>query len=59
MEWLGAGLNIDAHARREHQVLDVAELVHARAEREAELLEEELLLEVGAELGRFSAWGAT
>src|SRR3989304_3556065 len=37
--------------RREHRVVDVPELVHPAAQGEAELLQEELVLQVEAQLG--------
>ena len=50
MEWRTPRLVHDADPGREHRVVEVAELVDARAHRDAELFREELLLEVGAEL---------
>ena len=49
-EWLGAGLNIGGDPGREDRVCEVAELVDAAAGAKPELVEEDLVLEVGAEL---------
>ena len=49
--WSFAGLNTAASRGENTGSLEVAELVDAAAEREAEPVEEDLVLHVGAELG--------
>ena len=49
---IGGRLQDQRDARREHRVLDVVELVEARAEADADLVvQEDLVLDVAAELG--------
>ena len=49
--WSSTRLEHRREPRREHRIVEVAELVDAAADVEPDLVEEDLVLHVGAELG--------